>query len=158
PNGYNRSLHEITLVNGSKIFGFSATEQADRLRGPQCHLLLIEEAAAADRPRGNLETAYKTAVLGCRLAYPDGTPPRKLIATTPKPIPFLRKLVKRPGVITVRGSSYENLKNLAPAMRNEILSMEGTQYGKQEIHGEILDETENAIFKKSWFRLWPKDK
>jgi len=50
---YNRSLHEITLINGSRILGFSMTEEADRLRGPQAHLLLMDEAAADGpwRPR-----------------------------------------------------------------------------------------------------------
>ena len=36
PEGYNRSLHEITLVNGSLIKGISASEP-DRFRGAQWH-------------------------------------------------------------------------------------------------------------------------
>jgi len=155
---YNRSLHEITFTNGSRVLGFSATEEAQRLRGPQCALMLFDEAAAADIPAGNLEIAYKTAVLGCRLPYPDGTPSRKLIATTPKPIPFLKSLMRRRDVIVVRGTSYENIKNVAPSIASELLSMEGTNFGRQELYGEFLDDTENAIFKRQWFRLWPAGK
>lgn len=156
--GYNKSLHELHLTNGSAIYGFGAVEEAERMRGPECHVMLFDEAAAADRPKGNLETAYNVASLGCRAVYPDGTPSRKLIATTPKPIPFLRNLLRRPGTVIVKGTSYENLKNVAASIQNEIMALEGTAFGRQEIYGELLDETEHAIFKRSWFRLWPNGK
>lgn len=155
---YNKSLHELRLTNGSQIIGFSLTEEANRLRGPACHLMIADEIAAADSPPGNLETAWKTAVFGCRLPYADGTPARKLFATTGKPIPFLRNLLKRPGTIVVRGSSYENIANVSPSVLTEVLAYEGTAFGRQEIHGDILDDVEHAIFKRHWFRLWPQDK
>ena len=79
---YNRSLHELHFHNGSAVYGFSAEAEGDRLRGPACALLLMDEVAAWNRPAGNLEAAYKAAVLGCREPYPDGTPARKLLATT----------------------------------------------------------------------------
>lgn len=147
---------EIHLTNGSKIYGFSVVEEADRLRGPQCHWMIFDEAAAADRPAGNLEAAYRVAALGCRLPLPDGTPSRKLIATTPRPIPFLKRLMQREGVIVINGTSHENLKNVSEAARRELLSLEGTMYGRQEIYGEFLDEnSELAIIKKNWLKLWP---
>lgn len=155
---YNRSDHEVTFTNGSKVFGFSMTEEADRLRGPQCHAFSLDEAAAADRPAGNLESSYKVATLGCRLPYPDGSPSRKYIATTPRPIGFLKNLAKRPGVKVVRGTSYENLKNVATSIKSELLSMEGTAYARQELMGEFLDDDEYGIFKRNWFRLWPAGK
>lgn len=155
---YNRSTHELTLVNGSRITGYSVVEEADRLRGPQCHFLIFDEAAASDRPAGNLEAAYNVASLGCRLPYPDGSPSRKLIATTPRPIPFLRNLIKRPGARVIRGTTYENLKNLSASFLREILQHEGTAYGKQEIQGELLEMNEGAIFPRPWFRLWPNGK
>ncbi len=158
-NEYNRSLHEVTFHNGSKLFGYSTTEESDRLRGPQCSALFFDEAAAADRPAGNLEMAYKVAVLGCRLPHPDGkTPARKYIATTPRPIPFLKKLIARPNTVVIRGTSYENIKNVASSISNELLAIEGTSFARQELHGEILDNAENAIFQRSWFRLWPNGK
>lgn len=156
---YNRGYHELTLRNGSKYYGFSMTEEADRLRGPQCHLMLVDEAAAADRPAGNLEAAYKTAALGCRLPHPDGkTPARKLIVTTPRPIPYLKRLLLRKNTAVIRGTSYENLANVSTSVQNELLSLEGTVYGRQEIHGEMLDEEQYGIFKRPWFRLWPAGK
>ena len=150
---------EIHLTNGSKIYGFSVVEEADRLRGPQCHWMLFDEAAAADRPAGNLEAAYRVASLGCRLPMPDKTPSRKLIATTPRPIPFLKRLIKRDGVIVINGTSHENLKNVSEAARRELLALEGTLYGKQEIYGQFIDEdSELSIIKKRWINLWPAGK
>lgn len=155
---YNKTDKEIHFKNGSSVYGFACVEEADRLRGPQCHFLIFDEAAAADRPAGNLEAAYRVASLGCRLPYPDGSPSRKLIATTPRPIPFLKRLIKRPGVVMVHGTSHENLSNVSLAAQRELMALEGTQYGKQEIYGQFIDEEgEQAILKRSWIRLWPID-
>lgn len=155
---YNKTDKEIYLTNGSLIAGFACVEEADRLRGPQSHHLCFDEAAAADRPAGNLESAWRVAALGCRLPMPDGSPSRKLIATTPRPIPFLKRLVKRPGVLVVRGTSYENFSNISRTARNEVVSLEGTAYGRQEILGEFIDEEADlSILKRSWIKLWPVD-
>jgi predicted phage terminase large subunit-like protein len=37
-------------------------------------------------------------------------------------------------------------------------SYEGTDLGKQEIEGTILDPENSGIIKRSWFRLWPAKK
>src|SRR6185437_5219458 len=156
---YNKTDKEIHFKNGSSIYGFACVEEADRLRGPQCHTLIFDEAAAADRPAGNLEAAWRVASLGCRLPYPDGSPSRKLIATTPRPIPFLKRLLKHPGVVVVHGTSHENLKNVADAARRELLALEGTAYGRQELLGQFIDEEGDlSILKRGWIRLWPVDR
>lgn len=156
---YNRSPdHELVFRNGSKVLGFGMVEEADRLRGPQCHALSFDEMCAADRPAGNLEMAYKVASLGVRLKYPDGTPSRKYLATTPRPIPFLKQLIRQSSTVVIKGSSHENLSNVAASVRNDLLRMEGTKFGRQEIYAEILDSDETSIFKRSWIRLWPAGK
>jgi phage terminase large subunit-like protein len=155
---YNKNDRELHFVNGSVIYGFSATEEADRLRGPACHMIAFDEAAAADKPPGNLEAVYRVAKLGCRMPMPDGSPNRKLIATTPRPIPFLKKLMADPRTRVVRRTTYDNLKNLSRDFADELLSMEGTTYGRQELHGELIDSEESGIFKRAWFRLWPATK
>jgi len=52
-----------------------------------------------------------------------------------------------------RASTYENLRNLSGNFKTQILQLEGTEQGRQEIHGELLDLSEAGIWKKSWFRL-----
>lgn len=153
---YNKSTHELRLSNGTLFRGFGAVEEAGRLRGPQCHALACDELREWDRPAGNLELALSNALLGLRLPYPDGTPSRAVMGTTPKPIPYLKRLEKRPGVRVVRGTSRENLANLSDSFRYQLLSMDGTLLGRQEIDGAYIDEESDlSILKRHWIKLWP---
>lgn len=155
---YNKQHHRLRFANGSRIIGFATTEKADRLRGPQCHILAGDEIAAWDKPAGNLESALGVALLGLRLPYPDGTPSRAYLATTPRPVPFLKRFETRQDVITIQGTTYENLPNLSTNFINTVLAYEGTTYGKQEISGQYIDVEDLGIFKRSWFPLWPAGK
>ena len=153
---YIKSDRVVHLSNGSQVVGFSTTEQAERLRGPQCHFLAGDELAAWDKPAGNAEQAFDNAMFGCRLVYPDGTPARAIFATTPKPIPFLKRLEKRASVRVVTGTSLENIANLSGAYRDQLLAKQGTLIGKQEIDGLYIDEEGNqSIFQRKWFPIWP---
>lgn len=154
--GYNRSLLEITLVNGSKIKGYSAQEP-ERLRGLNSHACWIDELAAF--PKETIRDAWDMMMLGLRA----GTNPKLIITTTPKPIPLVREIVDKAvdpkeGVYITTGSSYENRLNLAETFFDQIAQYEGTQLGRQEIHAEILDPEESGIIKRSWFKLWPATK
>ena len=157
---YNKTLHELKFANGGIVRGFATTEQGERLRGPQCHLLCGDEVAAWDRPAGNLEIAFNNAMYGTRLPYPgNARQARAILGSTPRPLAFLKKLEKRSDVKIITGSSYENLSNLSPAYRAQLLSNEGTQMGKQEIHGLFVDEeSELSIWKRGWIKLWPSDR
>lgn len=156
---YNRSLHELRFANGTLVRGFGAVEEAGRLRGPQCHALTGDELREWERPAGNLELAMNNALFGLRLPYPDGTPSRAVMGTTRRPIPYLKRFVKRSGVRVVHGTSYENLRNLAQAFRSQILSLVGTKLGRQEVDSLDIDEDSDvAILSRSWIRLWPVDK
>lgn len=156
---YNKTTHELRLSNGSLVRGFGAVEEAGRLRGPQCAILVGDELREWDRPAGNLEQALNNALFGLRLPYPDGTPARAVLGTTPKPIPYLKRFRLRSGVRVVTGSSYENLENLDRTFRTQLLSSEGTLLGKQEIHGHFIDEESDlSILKRAWVRLWPVDR
>jgi predicted phage terminase large subunit-like protein len=156
---YNKTKHQIRLSNGSLIRGFGAVEEAGRLRGPQCHALVGDELREWDRPAGNLETAFNNAMYGLRLPYPDGTPSRAVLGTTPKPIPFLKRLEHRENLVVVHRPSRDNLINLAPAFRAQLVAQQGTMMGKQETDALYVDEeSELSIIKRHWIKLWPKDK
>lgn len=145
----------LRFATGAVIKGFSACDHGGRLRGPQCHFAIGDELREWDRPAGNLEFVHSNMMFGVRLPYPDGSPSRAVFGTTPKPIPYLKALYKQKGVKVVTGTTYENLGNLNAAFRDTVMSKEGTKIGRAEIHAEDLDTDENAIFKKSWIRLWP---
>lgn len=146
---YNRSDLIITLTNGSIIRAFTA-EKPDRLRGPQCHRIWADELAAWQRA----QETWDMAMMGLRL----GQQTRAVFTTTPKPVPLVQALVKDKNVAITRGTTYENKANLAPTFFQQLAKYEGTQLGRQELMGELIDPEESGIIKRSWFKLWPADK
>ena len=148
---YNKSYHELKLINGSIIKGISASEPA-RFRGPQFHGGWCDELAAWDY----LDDAWDMLNFGMRL----GERPQIICTTTPKPKPLIVDLISRDGddVVYTSASTYDNIDNLAPTFKKQILQYEGTSIGRQEIYAEMIDPEEAGIVKRPWFRLWPADK
>lgn len=148
--------HEIHFVNGCLLRGFSA-EAPDRLRGPQCTFCWGDEIASwgnnAAATLANIDFSTRIAHRGS-----DGTlvQPQKFYTTTPRPLAWLKKLAEQCDWI-IRGSTYENRANLAKVYLDKIAQYEGTQIGRQEIHGELLDISEAAIIKRSWLNLWSNE-
>lgn len=155
---YNRSLGELFLENGSQFKGFSS-ETPQRLRGPQCHRLWLEELATfKDAHLGEIEdTTLSNAMLGLRL----GSDPKAVVTTTPKNNKLVRELLfenpddlperrrPNPNVVITRMSTYRNAHNLAPQFRARILrKYEGTRAGRQEIHAELIDDVEGALWSR----------
>lgn len=140
---YEPSKRRLTWPNGAIATTYSADEP-DRLRGPQHDLAICDELAA---------WRYSTECLdmlmfGLRL----GNNPRVAIATTPRPIKIVRDLLAREGkdVVVTRGSTFANRQNLAPAFIEQILKRyEGTRLGRQEIYGELLDDTPGALWNRA---------
>ena len=136
---YNRSMGEIRLDNGSLIKMFSADEP-DRLRGPQFHGAWCDELAAWRYP-----DTYDQLQFTLRL----GTNPQTIITTTPRPTMLIKDLVNRDDgtVRVVRGSTFDNAKNLAPAALAQLRSRyEGTRLGRQELEAEILEDVPGALW------------
>lgn len=134
---YNRSISEIFLTNGSRIKLFSG-EEPDRLRGPQFHGGWFDELAAFKYP-----DTWDQYQFGARL----GEHPQTIVTTTPRPTKLIKDLITRNGVLVVRGSTFDNAKNLAPSALAELkLRYENTRLGRQELYGEILDTVEGALW------------
>jgi predicted phage terminase large subunit-like protein len=148
---YNKSLHEIKLINGSFIKGISASEP-ERFRGGQWHGAWLDELAAWDY----LQEAWDMIMFAVRL----GTKTKIIASTTPKPKPLVMDLIDREGddVVVTKASTYVNVANLAASFQKQILQYEGTKLGRQEIYAEIIDPEESGIIKRNWFRLWNNDK
>jgi len=134
---YNRSRSEIFLTNKSRIKLYSG-EEPDRLRGPQFHGGWFDELAAFKYPE-----AWDQYQFGARL----GNHPRTIVTTTPRPTKLIKDLLKRDNVRVVRGSTFDNAKNLAPSALAELrLRYENTRLGRQELYGEVLEEVEGALW------------
>lgn len=138
---YKRSMRRIECSNGSRITSFSA-EEPERLRGPQHHVFWADEICAWEY---DIDT-WDMLMFGLRL----GQNPRGFVSTTPKPKKLVRDLYKDPSTYVVTGSTYDNLDNLAPLFRKQVLAKyEGTRLGRQEIHAEILEDVPGALWNRA---------
>ncbi len=141
----NSSLPMLTLWNGSVIRGF-AGDTPERLRGPQHNKIWCDEIASWKYP----QAAWDNLMFGLRL----GELPQVLWTGTPKPTPFIRKLVEDPKGVCVVGSTYENAENLTQIFYDNVAKYEGTKIGRQELYGEVLDPEEEGFVKRSQWNLW----
>lgn len=137
---YLPSLRKVEWPNGAQALLFSSDEP-DRLRGPQCDTLWIDELCAMARAQDVLDMA----MLGLRL----GKDPKCLITTTPRPIKPFKKLVERDGqdVVITRCSTMANAENLARPFLSQILQQyQGTRLGRQELNAELLLDVPGALW------------
>lgn len=94
------------------------------------------------------ETWYEGLIPALRI----GRHPRVLVTTTPRPTRLIRDLMgRRDGTVHVtRASTWENAANLSAAALDELRRRyEGTRLGRQELEGELLEDLEGALWKRS---------
>lgn len=153
---YNKSLFEIHLKNGSMIRGIPASEP-ERYRGTQWHGAWMDELASWDY----LDDAWDQIQFTLRLKDARLPGVQQIVTTTPKPRELIVDLSEgKVGgeVYMVNVSSYANRANLSKSFFTALETYEGTDLGKQEIEGAILDPEDAGIVKRRWFKLWPADK
>ena len=144
-----RPVHEPTkrrLVwpNGAQAFTYSAAAPS-QLRGPQHDAAWCDELAAwTDAPKGDvLDTSWNNLMLGLRL----GQNPKCLVTTTPKRVKLVREVMGRKTSVITQGTTYENLDNMAPSFRENVLAAyEGTRIGQQELMGTLLTDVDGAMW------------
>lgn len=178
-DSWNRSLGEIVLADGSIMKVYSA-ERARRLRGPQFHGAWADELSSwQDAAKGPAQdTTWSNLSLGLRLP----PLPQVVVTTTPKRNALTRALLseaerqeraceedggydetdpvtgvvtrrRTPSVVLTRGSTYENLANLAPQFAAQVLAQyEGTRLGQQELYGQML-AADGTLLRPEWFPL-----
>lgn len=152
---WNRSMCELYLANGSKFKGFSS-QKPSKLRGPQHHSVWVDEPMSFKDAKHGPEkesTTWSNMILGLRL----GKDPRCVVTGTPKRLRLLvghkEGEVHKPGIMdqagtaVTKGVTYDNLENLAPTFKENILALyEGTRTGRQELNAEILEDVEGALW------------
>jgi len=137
---YEPSKRRLTWDNGAVATLFGA-EEPERLRGPQHHAAWCDEFASWR----NAEATWDNLLFGLRL----GTSPRTMITTTPKPTPLLKALVEDERVAVTKGTTFDNLDNLAPSFASEIVAKyQGTRTGRQELMAEILEDVPGALWQR----------
>lgn len=128
----------VTFPNGAQAKAYSG-EEPERLRGPQHGCAWLDEPAHIPA----IEDVWSNLLLGLRL----GKAPTIAVTTTPRPTKWMKELLKDPTTVSSRVSTYANLSNLADTFAATVLKKyEGTRLGRQELHGEILEDVEGALW------------
>lgn len=139
---FEPSKGQITFASGAIAQMFSS-EDPDGLRGPQFDAAWCDEVAKWRHP----ERTWDMLQFALRL----GDAPQMVATTTPRATPFLKRLVSDKGTVVTRAATAENADNLAPAFISEMTRRyAGTALGRQELNGEIIDDTSGALWRRDW--------
>jgi phage terminase large subunit-like protein len=135
----------VRWPNGSeaKLFGASNPEDVERLRAGGNRCLAYAEELAAWR---HLDDCWTHLRFGLRV----GPDPRIVASTTPKPRALIKQLLTDPDVAVKRATTADN-PHLPAHVRQALYdTYGGRQIGRQELAGELLDESEEALWRRSW--------
>lgn len=139
---YEPSKRRLTWPNGAIATTYSA-DAPERLRGPQHEVFWADELAA-----WHYHDGWDQMQFGMRI----GRRPRGVVTTTPRPIKVLRELVKDPTTYVTRGSTRENVGNLARIFLTKVVAKyEGTTLGRQELDAELMDQAPGALWTRPLF-------
>lgn len=146
---YKSSTKSLHWKNGAMALIRSADEP-ESFRGVQCYKAWCDEMASWYYKEGDAVTdAWTQIKMGMRL----GHNPQAIITTTPRNTKRMREIITDPLTIITGGSTYENKENLAPVFYNEIIKMyDGTRIGRQELHAELIEEVEGALWTDKLFK------
>lgn len=145
---WNRSLGEIMLVDGSRIYLDGADDGALRIQGKNLRGAWCDEVG--------LWNAWDRA-WNESLAFAVRHEPGKIVATgTPKMGHGLVKLlVDDPLVPKSQMHTSDNVANLLPsAVKDLYVKYGGTRLGQQELEGEWLEAIEGDMLKRAWWRYY----
>jgi phage terminase large subunit-like protein len=138
---YEPSKLLISWKDGG-IANIYSGENPEQSRGGQHEKVWVDELAKYQYPQDALDNL----MFGLRL----GDNPQILITTTPKPIKTIKELLKDPDCVVTKGSTYDNIENLADAfVKTVIKKYEGTRLGRQELYAELLDDNPNALWRRA---------
>lgn len=141
---WNRSLGELKVkATRSRVKLFSAEKPA-RLRGPQHHLVWVDELAQVVR---DAPDAWDMMLFGLRL----GKHPQAIATTTPLPVQVIKDLLVDPRAAVTRGKTDDNAANLPEMTLRELhRKYDGRRLGRQELDAELLDDVPGALWRRSW--------
>lgn len=135
------SRRRLEWPNGAIAQVFSA-EDPEGLRGPQFAAAWSDELAKWP----NLQETWDMLQFGLRL----GERPRQVVTTTPRPLPLIKRLMADAHVAVSRAATGAHRFNLAPDFVRSITdAYGGTRLGRQEIEGEIVEESADALWSRA---------
>jgi len=139
---FEPSKRRLSWANGAVAEIFSADER-ESLRGPQFTHAWVDELA---KWRDG-EKAWDMLQFGLRL----GDAPQCVVTTTPRAHAYLKKIMSDPASVTTHLKTADNEMNLAPVFLEEMVRRySGSDLGRQELFGEIVEENESALWRRHW--------
>ncbi len=137
---WNRSIGELTIVNGSRIYIDGADDGALRIQGRNL------SGAWCDEPGlwRDWETAWNES-----LAFAVRMEPGLIVVTgTPKgALGLPAVLIEDADIPVTKMRMMDNIGNLSEAQVKALQAKyEGTRLGRQELEGELLTDVEGALW------------
>ncbi|MGX9350680.1 DNA-packaging protein [Shimia sp. W99] len=130
----------LVWPNGAVAQAFSAHDP-EGLRGPQFDAAWVDEIA---KWRNGRET-WDMLQFGLRL----GDHPQQCVTTTPRNVSVLKDLLKVSSTVQTTAPTEANRAYLAESFLEEVRARyEGTQLGRQELDGVLLEDLEGALWKR----------
>lgn len=146
---WEASALQLTWPNGARAY-VRTPEVPGKIRGLEYCLAWISELQSW--PNSTREEAFSNVFLSTRLGYSrvvwDSTPKRRH--------PLLKDLLAKHEADPrlhhiVRGTTHENAANLGPGYLAEMERLfAGTLRGREELFGEMLEDSELSIAKQAW--------
>jgi len=134
----------LTWENGVEAFVMSASDP-DRFRGPQFAAAWCDEVAKWP----DAEAAWDMLQFALRL----GERPRQVATTTPRPIPLLKRLLVDEHAVVTRMRTEQNAEFLAPRFLDAVVGRyRGSVLGRQELDGELIEDSPDALWQRGMFR------
>ncbi len=150
----NMPVHEpsqrrLVWPNDAQAYSISG-EEPERLRGINADFFWIDEFCAI--AQANQAEIWSNLQLALRISGPLGDRPQGVITTTPKRSTLLRSIMNDATTVVTRASTFANRANLDPAtLRYLDATYGGSTLGRQELEGEILDDSDAALWKRAMF-------
>jgi phage terminase large subunit-like protein len=138
---YEPSRRRLIWRSGAIAQCFSG-EDPEALRGPQFDAAWCDELCYWSYP----DEALATLSHALRL----GEAPRKLVTTTPRPLPALKRLIAAPDSVMTQSGTMENSANLAPSFIHGLReAWTGSVRERQELLGELIEDVEGALWTRA---------
>ncbi|MEM9580187.1 MAG: terminase family protein [Pseudomonadota bacterium] len=128
----------LVWPNGATAQIYSAHDP-ESLRGPQFDAAWVDELAKWKRAGETWDML--------QFALRLGTHPQVCVTTTPRTVPVLKDLLKAPSTVVTHAPTEANRANLAGSFLDEVSRRyAGTRLGRQELAGEMLEDSEGALW------------
>jgi len=148
---YNKSDYEITTSSGSTILMRSA-DRPETLRG------LDLDWAWCDEPGSWRYSA--SWFEGLKPALRRGPNPQAMFTGTPRRVRLVRHLWKKiqdgdDDIVHTFATTFDNVSLNEQVKADLAADYEGTELGRQELYGEMIEEVSGALWRTAWIKYRP---